>query len=93
MVSEGKSSLPKGFTLADGNAKQSSPHVVLPYNENCRTWYSVCQWDQISTRSEETHVKDICLRKEIAIYGFKINIVFGILNATDFFSCSEAKII
>lgn len=37
MISEGKSSLPKGFMLANGNAKQSSPHEVLPYTENWRT--------------------------------------------------------
>lgn len=67
MISEGISSVPKGFTLATGNAKKSSLHIVLPYSENCWTWYSVYQWDQISSQSQETHVKDICLIKEFAL--------------------------
>lgn len=74
MISEGKSSLPKGFMLANGNVKQSPPHAVLPYTENCRTWYSVYQWDQISPRTQETHVKDICLIKEFALYTISLKL-------------------
>jgi len=95
MISEGKSSLPKGFTLASGNTKQSLPHAVLPFNENCRTWYSVYQWDQISSQSQETHVTDICLIKQFALYMISLKsslyLTFEMLQIL--FSCSEVKII